>query len=634
MLKSLSFKTKIASALLFLSLGLIVVSTILIVQYRTQFQQANGLSRTSQVTLKISDFIHELQKERAKSVLFLSKKIEKPDLDKQRNLVNEKLSVMLASVDEMDNEKLKARSLDADSQLKNIRKLTDDAAKSPSEIAKMIGDVIDVWINIQVSYANIFHFNGFETNLISTSIFEKSKESMGRLRASLNVVLAFDTAITPQAVSKLSENITGILTNIDSPGLSISDISKKEVEEILKSNEWTQVLQIYSTVIEKSHTGKYGYDPKSFFETITSVIDKLRHTISSEIDRSNTLIKEGETESRNKFYLSLISIILLLAFTTTFSFILVKSVNNTLLSVASNITTSADTVEVISKKIAETSQQLSSSSTQQASALQETTSAIEETSAMINKNAENAKRSTDVSVKSQNGADEGKKAVDNMQEAMNEISDSNNLILKQIEKSNQEISEINHVIKAIEEKTKVINDIVFQTKLLSFNASVEAARAGEHGKGFAVVAEEIGSLAEMSGKSSKEISQLLEDSTRKVDEIVKNMISNVTQLMDTAARKIDHGKTTAKRCSEILEEIVLDVTNVNTLVSDIAIASQEQARGVEEINKAMVELDSAAQQNNTSAQESASSATELNSQVQGLKELVFELNTVVQGSRS
>jgi methyl-accepting chemotaxis protein len=87
-------------------------------------------------------------------------------------------------------------------------------------------------------------------------------------------------------------------------------------------------------------------------------------------------------------------------------------------------------------------------------------------------------------------------------------------------KSNDEISSIVKVIAEIGDKTKVINDIVFQTKLLSFNASVEAARAGEQGKGFAVVAEEVGNLATMSGKAAEEISSMLGDSMGKVELIV------------------------------------------------------------------------------------------------------------------
>ncbi|EQC49763.1 methyl-accepting chemotaxis protein [Bacteriovorax sp. DB6_IX] len=93
---------------------------------------------------------------------------------------------------------------------------------------------------------------------------------------------------------------------------------------------------------------------------------------------------------------------------------------------------------------------------------------------------------------------------------MNGIKNSNEAILTTTSEGNKKINEIVSVINEISEKTKVINDIVFQTKLLSFNASVEAARAGEHGKGFAVVAEEVGNLAQMSGKAAEEMVKFLE----------------------------------------------------------------------------------------------------------------------------
>lgn len=96
--------------------------------------------------------------------------------------------------------------------------------------------------------------------------------------------------------------------------------------------------------------------------------------------------------------------------------------------------------------------------------------------------------------------------------SITEISESNDRIMSQVADGNRKISEIVQVISEIGNKTKVINDIVFQTKLLSFNASVEAARAGEHGKGFAVVAEEVGNLAQMSGNAAKEISDMLNGS--------------------------------------------------------------------------------------------------------------------------
>lgn len=121
--------------------------------------------------------------------------------------------------------------------------------------------------------------------------------------------------------------------------------------------------------------------------------------------------------------------------------------------------------------------------------------------------------------------------------AIEDIHKSNQNMMMSVEKSNANIEEIIQVIHEISNKTKVINEIVFQTKLLSFNASVEAARAGEQGKGFSVVAEEIGSLAAMSGNAAQEISAMLTESTTKVEKIVNTTKSEVGALMIEGKRK-------------------------------------------------------------------------------------------------
>lgn len=307
------------------------------------------------------------------------------------------------------------------------------------------------------------------------------------------------------------------------------------------------------------------------------------------------------------------------------------SMSKSLQQVSNGLTEGALIVDKVAQQIADASESLSASTTQQAAALQETTAAIEETSAMIQKNAENAKISTDVSEQSQQTASKGQQAVTEMLHSIEEISASNNEIMQQIEESNREISEIVKVIAEIGNKTKVINDIVFQTKLLSFNASVEAARAGEHGKGFAVVAEEVGNLAQMSGNSAKEISEMLEGSIKKVEMIVQNTQSRVGGLVQSGKEKVSAGTATAKRCSEILEEIVSNVTRVGSLVSEISVASQEQSKGVSEINKAMSELDSVAQQNSSASQQTSTSAEDLKVQVAGVRDMVLQLNEVLLG---
>jgi methyl-accepting chemotaxis protein len=203
--------------------------------------------------------------------------------------------------------------------------------------------------------------------------------------------------------------------------------------------------------------------------------------------------------------------------------------------------------------------------------------------------------------------------------------------MNQVNESNRQISEITKVIAEIGNKTKVINDIVFQTKLLSFNASVEAARAGEHGKGFAVVAEEVGNLAQMSGTAAKEISEMLDSSIRKVESIVNDTKENVERLVRVGKDKVDAGRRVAEECSHVLDEIVGNVTDVSQMSSDIASASKDQAQGVREISKAMAQLDTVTQSNALAANIAAQAAEQISSQSTLLRGTVQSLMAIVDG---
>ncbi|MGE3262347.1 MAG: methyl-accepting chemotaxis protein [Bacteriovoracia bacterium] len=314
-----------------------------------------------------------------------------------------------------------------------------------------------------------------------------------------------------------------------------------------------------------------------------------------------------------------------------------KSVNGLIGSISvvtADLSKGAEEVSEISSSVSEASEKLSSSAAQQAAALQETTAAVEETSAMVRKNAENAQRSAEASVSSQANAEKGKKVVGEMIVSIEEISASNQSIMQQIEASNKEMSDIVAVINEIGNKTKVINDIVFQTKLLSFNASVEAARAGEHGKGFAVVAEEVGNLAAMSGRSAKEITDLLDSSTKRVQEIVANTQTKVEALIAKGSERVNAGIATARNCDTVLDEIVADVQSVGAMVTEIATASQEQSKGIAEINKAINELEAAAQQNSVTSQNAAGSSEQLTQQVKNLRGSIGELGGLVKGGKN
>ena len=315
----------------------------------------------------------------------------------------------------------------------------------------------------------------------------------------------------------------------------------------------------------------------------------------------------------------------------TLGLLFARSLTKSIGQVAEQLGKGAHEVASASSDISIASQSLSAAANEQAAALQETVSAIDEVSAMVSKNADNADRSQSSAQASRDAAVRGKTAVDDMIRSIDAISESNGEIMRQIENSNREISDIVKVIAEIGSKTKVINDIVFQTKLLSFNASVEAARAGEHGKGFAVVAEEVGNLAQMSGNAAKEISQMLEGSIQKVEMIVENTKTRVERLVFTGREKVTAGTLIARRCGEVLDEIVENASEVTQMVNEIATASKEQAQGVHEITKAMAQMDQVTQQNSAASQQTASASSQLSSQADALRSVVGVLRASVDG---
>lgn len=288
-------------------------------------------------------------------------------------------------------------------------------------------------------------------------------------------------------------------------------------------------------------------------------------------------------------------------------------------------------VDSTSSQIAESSQSLSQAATEQAASLEETAASLEEITAMIGKSAENAGLTANSSSESQTKAEQGRTAVDQMMNSMEDISHSNIEIMNQVNHSNEQMTEIVKVIQEIGDKTKVINDIVFQTKLLSFNASVEAARAGEHGKGFAVVAEEVGNLAQMSGNAAKEISEMLQSSMKKVENIVQESKTKVEILIEQGKEKVESGVNTAKLCADSLNEIVANISKVSVLAQEISSASKEQSQGVGEINKAMGQLDTVTQQNAATSHDVANSAESLSKESRVLRSAVDELIVAIYG---
>jgi methyl-accepting chemotaxis protein len=234
-------------------------------------------------------------------------------------------------------------------------------------------------------------------------------------------------------------------------------------------------------------------------------------------------------------------------------------------------------------KVAKAAGNLSESASEQAAAIQETSASMEEMNSMIKKTAEFANESTKLSRTSAQNAIKGKETSEHLMKSVNQIEENNKAIMTEVQRGNVKIGEIVGLINEIGVKTKVINDIVFQTKLLSFNASVEAARAGEQGKGFAVVAEEIGNLAQMSGKAAMEISTMLEDSTQKVKSVIDETQAGIGDILSKGNQVVLEGLTVANETAKILNIIDCDVKIVDSNISEISVASDEQSKGADHV---------------------------------------------------
>lgn len=307
-----------------------------------------------------------------------------------------------------------------------------------------------------------------------------------------------------------------------------------------------------------------------------------------------------------------------------------KRISSALRQLAGAVSVNAEA----SEKLTESSSSLSSVSSQQAAAVQQTVSSLQEINAMSDRNFEAIKIS---SLKSEQGKEQalsGKNSIHKMATTIQQIAESNQHFFSEINSSNEELRVIIKIISDINERTKVINEIVFQTRLLSFNASVEAARAGEHGKGFAVVAEEIGKLASVSGASAKEINEILGQATNQVESIISKMSSRVGDLTTKAKVQLESGEAITQDCVVSLNSIVENVTEMSMMMNEISLAITEQGKGYEEITKSIGQIDEGVHHGLDLSEETSSHAHKLNEQVGELKKIVSTIEKEVLGVSS
>jgi methyl-accepting chemotaxis protein len=247
--------------------------------------------------------------------------------------------------------------------------------------------------------------------------------------------------------------------------------------------------------------------------------------------------------------------------------------------IVSQVKSAAATVYQGAEEISKGNLNLSQRTEEQSSSLEETASSMEQMTATVRTAADNAGEANQLSIAAREQAERGGAVVNQAIDAM---------------------TGINQASKQIADIIGIIDDIAFQTNLLALNAAVEAARAGEQGRGFAVVATEVRSLAGRSATAAKEIKDLINDSVRRVEA----------------------GSVLVSESGQTLELIVASVKKVSSIIAEIAAASREQSTGIEQVNRAISQMDEVTQQNAALVEQAAAASASMSDQAKALDQMM------------
>ena len=297
-----------------------------------------------------------------------------------------------------------------------------------------------------------------------------------------------------------------------------------------------------------------------------------------------------EAYARRNLVIQLAVTVITLLFTICAWWVFAGLIGRRLTAVTTRMQSAAEQVFSVSGQVSDASEQLAEGSSQQAAAIEETSSSLEEMASMTMRNADHA-RDADALMH------EADATINKANETMVRLTVS----MEEINRSGEETRKI----------IETIDKIAFQTNLLALNAAVEAARAGQAGAGFAVVATEVRNLAIRSAEAAKHTSELIQGSVKHIHE----------------------GSTLLDVTNKAFDEVAAKARKVTQLISEIATASDEQAKGIGQVNTAVNEMDKVVQLNAATAEESSSSAREMSAQAEVLKAMVAEMAAVVDGAR-
>lgn len=506
---------------------------------------------------------------------------------------------------------------DGNSSVSNATILQDaDAVDKIDEKYNKIMKVGDTWEKLKGDLSNLNKTN-------SADLISRTSASIDNVTNQSNLILDpdLDTYYLMDSYCLRFHNISGKIFALKSEGLKKlgkkhyptldmirTSVLLEEQNEILKSN----LAVIYGfnpstkNILDEASNEAYSTN-KEFLNLTNKLISGAKISpalYAAKADDAINKNKKADEIYANELYelagvrvkkytdqkpfavlITVISLLILAYLSIGFYLSLVNSVND----ISGNLFDIAENIESTSDELSSSSQRLAEGNMEQAAAIQETASTLEESASMVNQNTESTRMAASLA----------KQAKDLSYKGANEMSEMMTSMVE-LKKSSDEIAKI----------IKVIDEIAFQTNILSLNAAVEAARAGDVGKGFAVVAEEVRNLAQRSAQAAKDTASIIEGNISLSQKGVK----------------------AAQQTSEALTEINAQVQKVSEIIDEVAIATEEQNQGIGQINKAMSQMTIVTQNNANIADTNVSSVTGLSNQISKMKSVVNGLISLINST--
>ncbi len=413
-------------------------------------------------------------------------------------------------------------------------------------------------------------------------------------------------------------------------GFVISWVKKSTIVEMLqiKNRPEIKVAPFWDSKLEDingSFVDKYFKDEMAFTK-LNIDLDDLSYPFVLAQSKNDFLKNVNATTSR-LIWLTLIVLI----FAIGSIYLSVRLVESKITAFLKKLESEANDLLSASQSLDEISHKMLEANISLKEFVWKTAQAVDELKGTSEKTSEAALMSSKLADKSSFHIHEGKRVIDKMTKVVKDSNDSTQEIINTLKKNSEAINKMASNVKEIEVKTRVINDIVFQTKLLSFNASVEAARAGEQGKGFSVVAEEVGNLAAMSGEAAHGITGLISKSIGNVNVVLEESTAQINSVLLVGEKQTTETGEVASECLSSFDSVITSVKEVESHIKEISVAIEEQYRGIELIQEAIHGTEQCFQGSEMLARETVDNSKSVKENGNRLSRLSATIKEVLQG---